>query len=488
MLWSLIQKELKAIILSPKFTATFAVCSILMLLSVYIGINEYKADVKQYDTTRNLVIQDRQEKTNWFQVTDVALRKPDPMQIFSAGLNNDIGRWSSVDSQEPIDLKGSNYSNDPIYAVFRFIDFTFIVQVVLSLFAILFTYDAINGEREGGTLQLVFSNAVPRAKFIFAKCLGSWLGLVVPIMIPILLCLLLLMVFRIPMTGEHWTKLLVLIGVSLVFFTFFIALGVLISSLTKRTAVSFLIGLVAWVAFVLIIPRAGVLTAGQLVKVPSAAEIAGLQDTYSKDQWQAFYDEAEDRWMNYNRDNAESEDESDEVDEDGLWLRMQEEDSLRSIVEANIEDYRARVQEDFRRKKMVQEKLAYQISRISPASSYQLAAMSLASTGVELKRDYEDAMNEHRTRFNDYTAKKQKESGVMGGMMITVSTDQGMKISQGREGGTVDVSDVPEFNAPVISVGEAVKSAIVDFGLLSIYTILAFAGAFIIFLRYDVRT
>ena len=219
---------------------------------------------------------------------------------------------------------------------------------------------------------------------------------------------------------------------------------------------SFLIGLVAWVAFVLIIPRAGVLTAGQLVKVPSAAEIAGLQDTYSKDQWKKFYDDAEERWMSYNRDNADSDEESDEIDEDGLWLRMQEEDSLRSIVEANIEDYRARVHEDFRRKKMVQEKLAYQISRISPASSYQLAAMSLSSTGVELKRDYEDAMQEHRTHFNDYIAKKQKESGMMGGVMITIDTDQGMNISQGREGGTLDVSDIPKFNAPKTTAAEAI--------------------------------
>ena len=38
MLTTLIIKELKAIIQSPKFVGTFAVCAVLMILSVYIGI------------------------------------------------------------------------------------------------------------------------------------------------------------------------------------------------------------------------------------------------------------------------------------------------------------------------------------------------------------------------------------------------------------------------------------------------------------------
>ena len=39
-------------------------------------------------------------------------------------------------------------------AMFRFIDLEFTFQVVLSLFAILFSYDAVCGERERGTLEI----------------------------------------------------------------------------------------------------------------------------------------------------------------------------------------------------------------------------------------------------------------------------------------------------------------------------------------------
>ena len=88
------------------------------------------------------------------------------MQIFSSGVTNDIGRFSPVDATEAVSLRGSPYSNNPIFAVFRLLDLNFIFLVVISLFAILFTYDAINGEREAGTLRLTFANAVPRVKYL----------------------------------------------------------------------------------------------------------------------------------------------------------------------------------------------------------------------------------------------------------------------------------------------------------------------------------
>ena len=203
MFTTLVQKELKSILLSPKFTATFAVCSLLMLLSTYIGINEYRSSVKQFETAQQLVAQEMRTQNNWTGMSNRIFRRPDPMQIFVTGITNDIGRWSSVDNFNPIKLQHSSYSDDPIFAVFRFIDFTFIVQIVLSLLALLFTYDAINGERESGTLKLVFSNAIPRVHYTVAKFVGSWLGLVIPLTIPTAMCALLVLLYKVPFTPAH---------------------------------------------------------------------------------------------------------------------------------------------------------------------------------------------------------------------------------------------------------------------------------------------
>ena len=293
----LIKKELKAILYSPKFTITFAVCAVLILLSVYIGINEYDQSVSQYRTAKELAEQRMAEATSWPNLTNKAQREPNPLQIFAGGLNYDIGRWSLINRESGIKLKHTHYSDNPVYAVFRIIDFSFIVQFILTLFAILFTFDAINGEREKGTLQLVFSNPVSRAKYLLAKCAGAWLGLVIPISIPVLLSLLLVVIFKVPLEGADWAKIISFLGLSLLLFSFFIVLGVLISTLIRRSNISFLTSLVVWVILVLIIPRAGVLSAGQMVYVPRVAEIEGQRDAFAKDKWAQFHAEMENTWI-----------------------------------------------------------------------------------------------------------------------------------------------------------------------------------------------
>ena len=182
----LLTKELKAIVLSPKFAATLGVCTVLMLLSVWIGIREYHASLRQYDAAQQLNDQETRQQTSWARFESKAFRPPNPMQVFVSGVTYDVGRWSEISGSTPIKLEGSVYSDDPIFALFRYFDFAFVVQFVFSLLAILFTYDSICGERESGTLKLVFSNSVPKAQYLLAKATGAVTGLIVPILLPIL--------------------------------------------------------------------------------------------------------------------------------------------------------------------------------------------------------------------------------------------------------------------------------------------------------------
>jgi len=165
MFGTLVRKELRAIVLSPKFTATLAVLSVLLLLSVYIGIQEYRQATVQYETATSLSEQRLREQTAWHSLSDRSYRAVDPMHVFVSGLGYDIGRWTEISTMNSVKLQNSPYSDDPLFAVFRFIDFTFIVQIVFSLFAILFTYDAVNGEREGGALA--WYSPTPRPGRVF---------------------------------------------------------------------------------------------------------------------------------------------------------------------------------------------------------------------------------------------------------------------------------------------------------------------------------
>ncbi len=488
MLSVLIQKELKAIILSPKFTATFIICSLLMLLSVYIGIQEYQNSVKQYEAGKQLIDEGLREATSWNSVRYRAYRAPDPMQIFVSGLNYDIGRWSAINSQSMVKLRNSSYTDDPIFAVFRFIDFAFIVLVVLSLFAIMFTYDAVNGEREDGTLKLVFANSVPRARYILAKCIGGWLGLVIPICLPILLSILLVQLFDIPLSADNWLRLATLIAAAITFFTFFIILGVLISALTRRSSVSFLLALVAWIVFVLIIPRAGVIVAGQILPVPSTAEVEGQVQGFSKDRWATFYTAQEERWRERSLHNSQTDEDLSAVEEEKLWKYLEEDDAARKAVQQEIDEFDRKLNDDLRHRRTAQERLAFSLSRISPASAFQLAAMNLAGSDIALKTRNEQAMDLYRTEYTQFVQAKQAESGPGGGAFtIQIDSEKGVSIGTPREQAAIDATQLPVFVPPAFSFSDAAATFLLDLGLLMIFSVIAFGGAFAAFLRYDVR-
>lgn len=477
----LFEKELKSIFLSPKFVATFGVCSLLILLSVFVGIQEYNNEVDQYNTAVQLSDQQMRGETSWWGLENVVFRKPSVMQVFVSGVNNDIGRSSEISTWVEPKLENSNYSDDTLFAVFRFIDLTFIFQVVLSLFAILFTYDAINGERESGTLKLAMSNAVPRAQYVLAKFAGSWVGLTFPLLIPILIGLLMVVIFGVPMDGGDWARVLTLIGSSVLYFTFFIAFGLLVSALTKRSAVSFLILLVAWVALVLIVPRAATMTAGQIAPVTSVAEVESQKDRQRTDRWRAFGQERMQLWEERNAAmNGMTEEERNDYMAANREVWQEEETAAREEIMQEINEFSRKLDEELRNQKESQERLAFTLSRFSPASAYKLTAMNLADTGTSLKSKYEDAMKDYRTTFTQFVESKREEE---------------RRRNQGRRGPgqdnddqePLDLGELPRFEAPEETYKEAMAPTIVDLGILSVFSLLAFGGAFFAFIRYDVR-
>jgi ABC-type transport system involved in multi-copper enzyme maturation permease subunit len=488
MFWHLVKKELLAIIKSPKFVAAFGTISFLILLSVSIGIYDYKLKVEQYNTAEQLTKEQVSQSTSWHSVSSKIYRKPNPMLIFTSGVNNDIGRFSYVDSQNEVKLQNSSYSDNPLFAIFRFLDFTFIVTVVFSLFAILFTYNSINGEKEGGTLKLVFANSISRIQYIGAKFFGMWAALVLPALIPILISFLLIINYDVEMGYSGWEQLSMLVLVSVIYFSFFICFGILVSALTKYSPVSFLSLLVCWIVFVFIIPRVGVMAAGQMVQIASQAQIDSQLDAYSKDAWNAHSMAIGKRWEKRNTlMEGMNEAEREQFRDENGWGWMMEDDKERKAVQKQIAEHAKKLNEEYRNSKIQLKELALTLSRISPASSYQLAAMNLAATDIGSKNRYETSIDEYRNEFLSYVEKKQEESGGMGGLMISIDSEKGIDIKDGRKESSLDTSELPKYSEPEITIRQIMTAVVPDIGLLALFTLAALAYSFIAFLRYDLR-
>ena len=488
MLSLLIQKELKNILLSPKFISTFLVCSLLILISVFIGINEYKNAQSQYEANQEIARQTIAEATNWSRVRNILHRKPIPMQIFVSGLHFDVGRLSNISTFEDVKLIRSPYSDEPLFAIFRFIDFAFIVQVVLSLFAILFTYNAINGERENGTLKLAFANPVSRATYLTSKFTGIWLGLIIPLLIPILISFLLLMVFKIPLASSHWVQLFSLVALAVLYVTLFIGIGILFSAITRSSALSFLLLMVIWIAGVLIMPRLGVMAAGQLSPVESVAQLEAKQEAYQKARWDQYSNELSQLWRQRSQlQEGMTEDEMQAYRDDKEWEWLEEDDLIRKQVQTDIISNNRKLLEGSENAKKVQQKLAFTIARLSPVSSFRLAAMNLAGTDLAMKTRYEDSMRQYKDDFTQFIEVKSADGESNVGFTINFDSENGTKIDFGRNDQTLDTSDMPQYTALVDRAGVSFRSSLFDYGLLMVFIILSIGGSFAVFLRYDMR-
>lgn len=188
MLRDIIKKEILDNITSPKFVFTFLLCTILILLSVYTGVTNYRAEKKEYTAALALNKKNMESQPNYQSLAGIGIKVSKPPQVLGTvvtGIEEAVGRVAPVNIAADPNLIDSKYSSNPVFAVFGALDLMFIVKIVLSLFAILFTYDAIVGEKEKGTLKLALSNDVPRDRLILGKAIGGYISLLLPLLIQI---------------------------------------------------------------------------------------------------------------------------------------------------------------------------------------------------------------------------------------------------------------------------------------------------------------
>jgi ABC-type transport system involved in multi-copper enzyme maturation permease subunit len=467
----IMEKELREIIGSTKFAVTFGVCAVLILLAFYAGIRNYQVGVEQYESGRRESVRKLEGITDWKDVRSNRISlKPQPIASLVMGVSNDIGRNVEVGGRGELSPEDSRYSEDPIFAVFRFLDLDFIFQIVLSLFAILFAYDAINGEKERGTLRLSFSNAVPRASYMIGKIAGSFLALGVPLLIPILLGALLMTVMGVPMKGSDWTRLALIAAAGLLYFGVFLTLAVFISSVTQRSSTSFLLSLVVWILSVMVLPRTAVLIAGRAVDVPSVDELASAKSRYSASLWQ------EDR-----KKMAEYHPEAG-GDPDKMMQEFQRfMSSIASEREKKLNVFASRLNEERRNKQDIQERLAFTIARISPSAVFSLASSAIAGTGVGFKDEYKRAAEEYQQSFAEFI-KGKTGMNPSGGIVFRVSSDGPQEKKD-----PINPHELPEFVYRQQPLSAAMGAVSIDFGILALFAFTFFACAFRAFLRYDVR-
>ncbi|MBP9211757.1 MAG: ABC transporter permease subunit [Bacteroidetes bacterium] len=472
MLRLIIEKELRDIFSSTKFLVTFSICALLILLSFLIGAKNHQIAQAQFEASKRANILQYEGVTDWMRVQEYKIfLPPQPLATLVNGVANDIGRTIEVRGRGELRSQDSRYGDDPIFALFRFLDLEFIFSIVLSLFAVLFGYDLINGEKERGTLRLTFSHALPRTTYITAKFIGAFLALVVPLLIPILAGMLILPLFGIALSGDDWLKLTLIILAGIIAVGAFLALALFVSASTERSSTSFLVLLSLWIVMVMIIPRLSVIGADQIVNVPSVDEINSQKSRFMSQIWN------EDRGKMNSYVPPKSQDVQAVMG--GFNKFMQE---LADAREKKFNELSARLNEERLNRQTEQQTLAMFFSGISPSALFTLAAGEINGTSLRMERAFLDQAKEYQRQYAAFM--KEKTGMNTGGFSFVVRMVTNDDAAPPKP---INISELPQFGFTPLSAASGLAPFAGYAGILAAYMMLFFAGAYRSFNRYDVR-
>ena len=168
MLASLISRELLNNLMTFRFAAAIFIILLLVVANTIVLINDYEGRLDSHNDSVNMHKRQLQEKKTYSAGNVHIDRPPNPLSIFNVGFDKQLGnevRVAPVFVPSLWDAQNHGSSN-PLMDMFASMDIAFIFEVILSLLALIFAYDAFAGEYETGTLRLVLTHPVRRGYYI----------------------------------------------------------------------------------------------------------------------------------------------------------------------------------------------------------------------------------------------------------------------------------------------------------------------------------
>ena len=480
MIWHLTKRELYDHLNSLRFAFTAVLLLILMIVNAIGYLGEYKAQSVAYQKKVSTSLDKMRSNADSLynllrEGPGVLYKQPSSLSFCTSSSEAFIPEsaqgvpngWSITTSEGYLTV-GSIWrmkypqSNPTLWDImpdYTNIDWGDIISIVLSLVAILFTFDAISAEQERGTLRLTLSNSISRGTVLISKFLAALIAISIPFLIAALINLFLLYTSgSIVLGSSEWSRLGAIVLIAFVFVSIFLALGLLISSRASNSSTSLTILLLIWTVWVVLLPS----TLGALT--------SGLQPTMTSEEF-------DDRVQNL-FDNLEA-----KYDRDQRFSKMpvrripaSEGTLLWSKYITEEAEHSERLNEEHLNAQIAQVQLARSITRISPASSVRYATESLAGTGFTRHVQFLEHVRRYGDEFRTF-------------LIETDRADPESPHAIGPREGTsqkpVRFASIPKFEDR-ISFSGAYDAAATDILLLLLFAGVLFAGAFLSFLRVDV--
>lgn len=288
MFTTLLRRELLDNLMTFRFAAALLGTLLLVVANTAVLITDYERRLADYNTAVKTHRQELREITIYAEGEMELDRPPNPLSIFNVGLDKRLGNeiWIAHNTVPTLWEARMNGSENPFLNLFSSIDLVFIFEVVFSLMALMFAYDALAGERERGTLRLVLTNPVSRAHILFAKYVSAMTCLLIPLVISLLFALILLTTSpSISLRSDDFLRIGGIILASIAYLSVFYLIGLLISAVTHRTSTALMLAMFIWGFLVLVYPNI-VLATVRTSDVPKERAVSAFNQI--KQIWEEF--------------------------------------------------------------------------------------------------------------------------------------------------------------------------------------------------------
>ena len=467
-MWHIAKREIYDNLNSLRFALTTVLLLGLMLINAIVHLREHPVRMQKYHDAATESLNRLKSRTNLYQIAQEGpgylYKKPSSLHFCADGgeafladnVHGGFYAWATGDlagfwqlDYMPATLNRQNIRPDTIK-----IDWGFVIGYVLSLIAILFTFDAISGERERGTLRLMLAHSVSRHTVLIGKFLGALVSISVPFVLAVLVNLLVISTSSDVQLGtDAWSRLGVIFFIAVLYLCLFIALGLLVSSRARQSAASLVILLLIWVTFVVFMPS-------------TLASIAsGFSPSMTYDEFNAraiqLVNELRDEYEARLQDTRES---------PAQKMALSGEYVIKDVTE------RERLIHEYLVQQHAQIQLARAATRISPVVLAQHLLEVFAGTGFERHQQFVENVQRYAREYRDFVSDMDRADP---------ESPHIIGVYEGMSKKPVSPESIPMFE-DTFSLSRDFNAAVVDLLLLVLFFVVFFSNAFLAFVRVEI--
>ena len=486
MFGTLIKKEITETMLDLRFWAVTALFLILIPLGMYVSRKDYERRLASYQQEHQMYRQ-HYGKVVRASVQAQGFRPPSILSIFALGLDPFMPDKAITSRSGLVRAAKEPGIDNPESLLFGKADYLFNVSFIVSLAALIFTFNRISGEREKGTLRLMISSSTRRGEILLAKIIGNYLVLLVPFVIALLAALIILSTSSVIMvsSSEIWPALVAILLITLLFILAMVSLGICVSTLTQGSIASIMMLFLVWVMAVLGIPKMSPMIAEVAYPIESR-NVVNLAQTIAKEDIENEFNEKKSDLFRKCRSEfgithgVITTSPRDETEKKAYTKYDQEVVAIENECQKRVANAIRKLEQDYRNKRNVQTSLAVNLSRLSPVSCYTYLISGLAGTGSAEP----DKFTENAERYQE-----QVKAAIYDNWIVKTYRLGGTRATSSD---TVDGFDrskafVPDMDYQYTTIAEVLRTGWIDILLLFAFNILFFAVAFWRFNKYDVR-